>query len=244
MSRLPSPPPAPGFIGRGFGPPFVTLVAAATLGCAQAQAWKMPPMPWQDTTADEHRKEKYGLTADQRVKVIEEQAEAARDGGADAIAAFTNELTRTVLAEHDPRVRAEILRVVAEFDTPAALAICRGGLEDPDERVRMAACQAWGRRGGAEAVALLAQRYETDTEIDVRLQAVRMLGEVKDRAAIPALARALEDADPAVQYRAVAALKHVSGRDLGNDVNRWRAWAADPASEPEWSMAETFRKIF
>jgi hypothetical protein len=39
------------------------------------------------------------------------------------------------------------------------------------------------------------------------------------------LARALEDADPAVQYRAVASLKKVSGRDLGNDVNAWREWA-------------------
>ena len=78
-----------------------------------------------------------------------------------------------------------------------------------------------------------------------RLRAVRMLGQLKDKEAIPVLAKALEDPDPAVQYRAVASLKQVSGRDLGDDVNKWRAWAADPeADKGQWSVAETFRKIF
>jgi HEAT repeat protein len=72
-----------------------------------------------------------------------------------------------------------------------------------------------------------------------------MLGELKDKDAIPVLGKALEDPDPAVQYRAVASLKKVSGRDLGNDVNVWREWAADPAgSKVEWTIAEGFRRIF
>jgi hypothetical protein len=59
------------------------------------------------------------------------------------------------------------------------------------------------------------------------------------------LAKALEDPDPAVQYRAVGALKKVSGRDLGDDVNKWREWAADPdGSSAEWSIAEGFRQLF
>lgn len=199
-------------------------------------------MPWEPDPKAERMKEKYGLTADQRVESLVDQAKAAKkEGGHEA---FTTELSRTILGEHDPRVRAEMLKIAADFTTPAADAICRGGLEDPDERVRMAACDAWGARGGDEAVKLLTQRYQTDSEIDVRLRAIRMLGAVEDKAAIPALARALEDPDPAVQYRAVAALKQVSGRDFGNDVNRWRAWAADPGSEPDWSVAETFRKLF
>jgi len=48
-----------------------------------------------------------------------------------------------------------------------------------------------------------------------------------------------------VQYRAVGALKKVSGRDLGDDVNKWREWAADPdGSSAEWSIAEGFRSLF
>lgn len=219
------------------------LLAAVTLaaGCAQTAAWKMP---WEDTSRAKKIEEKYGQTANQRVGKVKEMAAAARREGGPAEEAFTAELVRTMLAEHDPRVRAEILEVAVTFETPAALSICRGALEDPDAKVRMAACDAWAERGGDEAVQLLSHRYQTDTDIDVRLEAVRMLGAVKDEAAIPALARALEDPDPAVQYRAVASLKKVSGRDLGDDVNRWRAWVTDPSSEPDWSVAETFRKIF
>jgi hypothetical protein len=217
------------------------VMAASVVGCAQTAAWKMP---WEDSSRAERVKEKYGLTADQRVDEVTELAAAARGEGGPREEAFTADLMRTMLAEHDPRVRVKILEVATTFETPSALSICRGALEDPDAMVRMAACDAWGGRGGDEAVQLLSHRYQTDTDIDVRLEAVRMLGAVDDEAAIPALARALEDPDPAVQFRAVASLKQVSGRDFGNDVNRWRAWANDPASEPEWSMAETFRKIF
>lgn len=221
------------------GPVWPLIVACAASGCAQTAGVKMP---WQKT--DTAATEKYGLTADQRSETLKTRAQEARQAGPAAVAGFMDELARGILSEHDPRVRCDMLAIASEFDTPAALAICRGALEDPEERVRLAACDAWGRRGGAEAVKLLAQRYETDSEIDVRLRAIRQLGEAHDKTAVPVLARALEDADPAVQYRAVAALKQVTGRDLGDDVNKWRAWAADPGSEPEWSIAEAFRKVF
>lgn len=217
---------------------------AMCAGCAQSSAWKMPPMPWQTSGTADRDHDKYGPTADQRVESLAERAKKARAQRGGAEDAFTAELATTMLSEHDPRVRAEIVRIAAGFTTPSALAICRGAMEDPDDRVRMAACDMWGSHGGDEAVRLLSYRYQTDTEIDVRLRAIRMLGSVKDEAAIPMLAKALEDPDPAVQYRAVAALKQVSGRDFGNDVNRWRAWAADPESEGGWSIAETFRKLF
>lgn len=220
------------------------VVACAMAGCASPGWWKKPKMPWDKSDATTKAAEKYGPTADQRIESLTSRAKEAKKAGGAAAVAFTDELARTMLAEHDPRVRCDILSIAVEFDTPSALAICRGALEDPADRVRLAACDAWGRRGGAEAVKLLAYRYETDAEIDVRLRAVRRLGDVKDKSAVGALAKALEDGDPAVQYRAVAALKQVTGRDLGDDVNKWRAWVADPDSEPEWSIAETFRKVF
>jgi HEAT repeat protein len=82
--------------------------------------------------------------------------------------------------------------------------------------------------------------------VDVRLRAIRSLGKLKQKSAIPVLAQSLEDPDPAIQYRAVAALKEVSGRDLGNDVNAWREWAAadDATRDASWSIAETFRRLF
>lgn len=217
------------------------VVAAACVPLAGCTAWKK--LTSSEKTLAEERK--YGPTADQRIDELATEAKKAKAGGHADEVEFTRQLAAEILDEHDARVRCVILDTVAGFETPAAKAICTGALEDPDERVRMAACSAWRKRGGPEAVEHLATRYRTDREIDVRLRALRELGELGDQEAVPVLAKALEDSDPAVQYRAVGALKKVSGRDLGDDVNTWREWAADPAgSAAEWSIAEEFRKIF
>lgn len=215
----------------------LALAIVGLTGCAAS-------MPWQKSRTPQDR-EQYGLTADERITSLAADAKAARAGSAEEQTAFCRRLVAEMLGEHDPRVRCRILDAATEFDTPEALAICRGALQDPDDRVRMAACSAWGRRGGAEAIELLASRYRNDTDLDVRLRAIRALGDLQDAAAVPVLAKALEDSDPAIQYRAVASLKRCSGRDLGNDVNRWREWAADPeGSSATWSMAEAWRRLF
>ncbi len=212
-------------------------VLVATTGCA---GW----LPWGDSAGVEKQIARYGLTADQRIAALQKEADEAREAGAAAELTYSQGLIQALLEEHDPRVRCSILEIAADFDTPAAHAICEGGLRDPDLRVRMTACDVCGRRGKT-AVPLLAACMETDAEIDVRLRAVRALGETGDAAAIPVLAIALEDPDPAVQYRAVASLREVSGRDLGNDVNAWREWASDPeARNSSPTMAETIRQIF
>lgn len=214
------------------------LTAVVLTGCASWSPWKRQEKVARD-------QEKYGFTADTRIKKLTERSKVVKSAGVQGQIEFTQDLVRMMLEEHDPRVRCKILETAAEYDTAAATAICKGGLQDPNEMVRMKACDVWGERGGEEAVQLLATRYQTDAELDVRLRALKMLGELKDKQAIPVLARALEDADPAVQYRAVASLKKVSGRDLGNDVNAWREWAVDPeAHKADWSIAESFRRLF
>ena len=216
-------------------------MAVSCLPLSGCRTWKK--LTTSEKTLAEERK--YGPTADQRIEELAADATKAKAGSHADQVEFTRKLAEEILQEHDARVRCVILDTVAEFDTPGAKAICTGALEDPDERVRMAACTAWRKRGGPEAVEHLATRYRTDREIDVRLRALRELGELGDKEAVPVLAKALEDSDPAVQYRAVGALKKVSGRDLGDDVNKWREWAADPAgSSAEWSIAEEFRKLF
>ena len=211
------------------------------VGCASGQPWT----PFSNPAKASRDRDQYGPTADERMRELVADAKRARAGTPPAQEEFTQSLVGAMLAEHDPRVRCEILEIAADFPTAAAASICHGALQDPEPRVRMAACSAWAKRGGPEAVPLLAARYQTDSQIDVRLRALRELGTLGDKEAVPVLARALEDSDPAVQYRAVAALKKVSGRDLGNDVNTWREWAADPAgSAAEWSVAEAFRKLW
>jgi HEAT repeat protein len=207
-------------------------------GCASWSPWKRQEKAARD-------QEKYGFTADTRIKKLAERSKVAKSGPEQGQLEFTQDLVRMMLEEHDPRVRGKILETAADYDTASATAICKGAMQDPSDVVRFKACDVWAKRGGEEAVQLLATRFQTDADLDVRLRALKMLGELKDKQAIPVLARALEDSDPAVQYRAVASLKQVSGRDLGNDVNAWREWAADPeAHKAEWSIAEGFRRLF
>lgn len=230
-SRSPSVPPC-----RLVG--LCLLAALMATGCATWNPWKQREKATRD-------QEKYGFTADSRIKKLADRSKAVKSEPAQAQMEFTQELVRMMLEEHDPRVRGKILETAAEYDTAASTAICKGAMQDPSDVVRIKACDVWAKRGGEEAVQLLASRFQTDAELDVRLRALKMLGELKDKQAIPVLARALEDADPAVQYRAVASLKKVSGRDLGNDVNVWRQWAVDPeAHKAEWSIAEGFRRLF
>lgn len=216
----------------------LALLLCIGTGCA---SWT----PWKRREKSARDQEKYGYTADTRIKKLAERSKTVKGGSAESRSEFTQELVRMMLEEHDPRVRCKILETAADYDTPSATAICAGAMQDPSDMVRLKACDVWSERGGEDALKLLVTRYQTDAELDVRLRALKRLGDLQDKAAIPVLARALEDADPAVQYRAVAALKQVSGRDLGNDVNVWREWAADPAADKvPWTIAEGFRKVF
>lgn len=239
-TTVPAPPrgiPVPHARSHRRAAALASLLAAGSVGCATWQPFGPSPQA-------SHDQEAYGPTADQRSARLVAEAKAARAAGPAGQAEFTQRLVSEMLGEHDPQVRRRILGVAADFDTPTAVAICKGALQDPDPEVRMEACAVWAKRGGPEAVSLLTARVTTDSELDVRLRALRMLGELGDERAIPVLAKALEDPDPAVQYRAVAALKKVSGRDLGDDVNKWREWAADPEGGPAWSVAEGLRRIF
>jgi hypothetical protein len=60
------------------------------------------------------------------------------------------------------------------------------------------------------------------------------------------LAEALSDADPAIQYCVVGALKQISGKDYGTDVNLWRAYARgeNPAPPEGPSIAQRIKKLF
>jgi HEAT repeat protein len=119
-------------------------------------------------------------------------------------------------------------------------------VNDPDADVRVAVCEIWGRRGDAEAAKILAGVLSGDIDRDVRLAAARALGTSRDQIAVTALGTALDDNDPAMQYRAVASLRESTGQDLGNDVNRWREYAKNGTLKPgqPTSLADRVRRVF
>jgi HEAT repeat protein len=137
----------------------------------------------------------------------------------------SRELAASLESEPIGLVRIEVVRALAKFPTATAAGALRAAAKDQDPDVRIAACQAWAERRQPDGVAVLQEVLGSDTDQDVRLAAARALGSLGDAAAVPALGLALDDPDPAMQYRAVQSLRAVSDRDFRLDVNAWRQFA-------------------
>ncbi|MBN2024560.1 MAG: HEAT repeat domain-containing protein [Pirellulales bacterium] len=158
---------------------------------------------------------------------------------------IAQQLAEEFRAEDDPLLRAQLVRTLAAYPCRESADALRAALEDPVSDVRIAACKAWGERakqGDPEAATLLGQRIASDADTEVRLAATRALGQTRDPAALAGLGIALDDQDPALQRRAVLALRETSGNtELGYDVGKWRQYVQARAPRAE-GTAELARR--
>jgi HEAT repeat protein len=183
-------------------------------------------------------KTRYGLVPADRIEELRSMAKQAEQLSATRQQLVSEQLSTRLDYESDPIIRREIVTTLSAYSTPGAIAGLNKALQDKDAQVRIAACDAWKQRGGPAAVDALATTLGSDMDIDVRLAATSGLGSLRDPKAVRALAVALDDPDPALQYRAMQSLQTVSDQDLGNDVNAWRQYAQNlaPATSPSDSM--------
>lgn len=158
---------------------------------------------------------------------------------------ITDQLARQIQVEPDPLVRQAVIHAIAEFRTPMAQQVLEAGLNDEDAAVRIACCRQLGKRAEAASVGSLANVVRSDADIDVRLAATEALGKIRSPETVKAIAPALDDRDPALQYVGVQSMKAVLGKDYGPDVQAWRQVAAGgtppPAQSP--SMAERLKQM-
>jgi HEAT repeat protein len=192
-------------------PPLASLLLAAVTGC---QLW-----PFRD-----HERTTI-ITPAMRSAAIREMAPRARDATDAEQARMCEELAQQIRTEPDPIVRKAIQETIAEFKAPLASAVLLAGLNDDDRDVRVTCCRLLGQRNEAKAVEPLGKLVAEDGDLDVRLAAVDALGAMKNKSAVAALAAALKDRDPAMQYAGVEAMKTVTGEKIGNDVEAWRQYA-------------------
>jgi HEAT repeat protein len=172
------------------------------------------------------------LSPAEQIEGLRKMGEAAAKKSPQEQEESSKMLAAAIQKESDPLLRSEIIHTLGYFATATATAVCRAGLKDPDANVRISACEALGRKKGPVAVQGLAETLKSDLDKDVRLAAARALGETKDPAAREALGVALDDPDPAMQYRAVVSLRLVTGQNFGNDVARWKAYAKGEPPPP------------
>jgi HEAT repeat protein len=183
---------------------------------------------------------KYGPISRQKIEQLEELRELGTPP-ADLHTSLADQLGR----EADPMVRLEVVRTLAAYPSEQSRVIIAAALKDPDVDVRVTACEALGKLGDLESGRLLGQALAHDTSVDVRIAATKALGEMQDPQAVPILAVALEDPDPALQFSGVEAMRMATGKDLGNDVNRWRQYARNPdPNAAEERLADKLRRPF
>ena len=168
----------------------------------------------------------------ERIANLRKLAEAAPKTEPAPRELVAQDLARELQKEDDPILRAEILRALAAYGGPAADAMLRAALNDPDASVRDVVCTAWGKKGDAAAAKLLSGVLNGDIDKDVRMAAARALGHCHEPAAIAALGTALEDPDPAMQHLAVTSLQQITGQNLGNEVDRWRQYVKSVSPKP------------
>ena len=191
----------------------------------------------------------FGSTPADRISELRSLASRAVNAGPEQyqlMAQQAQQLTERLQSEPDPLIRIEIVRALGVHRVPATASALKMALSDSDTEVRIAACKAWQRHGGSDAVAALSEVLASDTDVDIRLAAARALGVFRDPEAIRGLAIALDDPDPALQHRAIQSLKLVSDRDYGGDLKAWRQFAQGSApplpSRP--SLVNRLRRLF
>jgi len=209
------------------------LVALA--GCQSFIGYRGWPYPERDRTSFH--------TPAMRIDTVKQFA--SRSDGTDSAEQreYTDQLARQIQIEPDPLVREAIVRATGEFRTPLAYQMLEAGLRDESPQVRTACCESLGARAETRCVSTLASVLRDDEDKDVRLAAVEALGNIKDPTAVAAIAVALDDRDPAMQFVGVQSMRSVTGKDYGGDVEAWRqvAAGASPPEPPAPSIAERIR---
>ena len=215
---------------------WLLLVGLSGLGSAGCQS-----LPW--TWENPLRRTPAPLTSETslaaRIARVQEETKGLQYLSEAEQMQVSTRLAQTLSKEPHPAVRREIAKSLGAFRTPAALEGLRGGLQDADREVRIAACESLAQWDSPQAWQMLEAALHSDTDVDVRLAATRCLGRSQDASARESLARALDDADPAVQYLAMQSLQQSTGRKVGNDVKEWKRIAREFTPRGESSPAMT-----
>lgn len=117
------------------------------------------------------------------------------------------------LKDKDMEVRGAVAVSLGDHPDAEAMPALSAALSDKSAFVRAQAAHALGVNGRAasQAVPNLISLLTKDEDPEVRRRAATALGEIGDRAALPALERASHDKDPYLDQVALDAIKTISG---------------------------------
>jgi HEAT repeat protein len=177
----------------------------------------------------EEVRSRYGPTAKDRLEAIRKQRKRAKHGSQEVKEEVSEELAKQIQRESNGFLRQEIVRALAECGTSQAASILRAGLNDESIDVQIQCCRGWSKWGTDESVVVLGQILENQlAAIDLKIAAIdalQSIGKPKGASFLVPLLDKRED--PALQYKALAALQKITGKNLLNDQEAWQVFVAD-----------------
>lgn len=134
----------------------------------------------------------------------------------------------------DPGVRQQSALALAEIGDPEGIPAILPLVDDPDFRVRIAACRSLGDLGGPEAGEpyhgwageSLFKCLRADS-FDQRVAAAEGIRRAHYEPAIPRLIAQMSDPDPEARIQAEDALQGITFRNFRADIRAWEAWWED-----------------
>jgi HEAT repeat protein len=164
----------------------------------------------------------------------------------------------TALGDPDWAVRNQAVHSLGGMGASAVKPLI-ATLEHEDKNVRTLAINALGKIGDARAVEALT-RVLDDANPDVRKEIPMALGNIAATARLQRdttvtmqianlFVRTLEKGDSATRQETIVALQLLSGKDFGDDVNRWNQWtieamASQIVSELQKDQGNSVNSVF
>jgi len=214
-----------------------TFVALSQMGCSEGPLWKVSRFaPWvQEKWQAEEKLAETVYSKRRKLKQIAADAPKLSPEESDLVA---NELAQVLKNERTLIVRIETARTLGKVKGQLADSVLADAVDDEELEVRIAAVQAWKHRDQAQALPILQEVITSDTNDDVRREAIRSLAEFRGPQVVQTLEGVLGDKDPATQYRAIETLRKVTGQKLGFNVVEWRNYLQGRTGErPEAVVA-------
>lgn len=172
----------------------------------------------------------------EQAKKIRELGQAAKTIPADRQDHYAGILFKIIQENPNPLIRREAVVAVGNYHSPIAARALMHASTDSDREVRQAVCQAWVQHDGEDSVPQLIEILATETDVDIRMDAIEMLGTMKDERAVAAMIAPLSTPDPALQHFTVKALQQITGY-TSEDPREWLAYCKGEIERPQSQVA-------
>ncbi len=121
--------------------------------------------------------------------------------------------------------RFHLVRMLGDWGQPEGLALIAPYITDKDDSVQRAALSGVSRAKNPDPALLPSIRPLIEsTDDNVRKEAILSIGRMKDYASVPALIEMLRTGDEGLRTNVLWALREITGKDFGFDVNAWLDW--------------------